>query len=161
MLQSPLSLGPAGAPTSHAGLRVREGGEEVLALPVVVRPHSAWEVNRPVGSEAAGEAVPAWPMQLGKPAVLSVGVNEEPLPALYLVQPPLVSHDGAWVFSMAVEACRGRVVGLFIEPPVVDGDASFDGLVLLEVCLDPVDLIQVRRGLRNEVIKKLITFLCN
>ena len=48
LLEPSLSLGRTGASALVASLRVGEGGEEMLALPVHIRADSAGEMHRPV-----------------------------------------------------------------------------------------------------------------
>ena len=50
LLEPSLSLGSTGTPTLAASLRVGEGSEEVLPLPVHVRADFARKMNRPVGA---------------------------------------------------------------------------------------------------------------
>ena len=123
----------------------------MLALPVVVGPHRSGEMGGTVGPEPVRESGSGRSVELGETAVLGVGVDEEPLPPLDLVQPPLESHQGSWIFAVAVEARRCRIVSEFIEFPVVRRNASLDGVVLLGVCFDPVDLLELGQGLCNEL----------
>ena len=138
---------------SLAGLGIRKSSEEMLALPVVIRSHRSREMGGTIGPEAVCEPRTSRAVELGEKAVLGVGVDEEPLPALDLVQPPLERYQGSWIFTVAVEARRGRVVSEFIELPVVWRYASLDGVFLLEVCFDPVDLMEFGQGLHNELPK--------
>ena len=44
---------------------------------------------------------------------------------------------------MRVDASGGRSVGLSVEVPVEEWDAPFQGLLLVEVCFDPDDVLHL------------------
>ena len=100
LLEPALSFGSAGTPALATGLRVGEGGEEMLALPMHIRAELTGEVRWPVRANTLGEPVLPTTMQSGKGPVLLVGVNEEVLPSVDFSESPLVKRNGPRVFSV-------------------------------------------------------------
>ena len=100
LLKPALSFGCTGAAASDAGLRVGEGSEEVLALPVHVGAELAREVCWSIRPDTLGEPVFATSMQPGEGPILLVGVDEEVLPPVNLSESPPVEGNCTRIFDM-------------------------------------------------------------